>query len=111
MSAPIRVRLGHSPVLRKIHNAWVNQGWRRKFYWHCTACTPSQFESNGGTADTLAAAADAGRAHLAEHHAAQMPAVAHGDPEPAYAVHRCSGECPPAPSDPLDRAHNEGSRR
>lgn len=69
MSGPrIKVRLGHSPVLRKIHNAWVNQGWRRKFYWHCTGCTPSQFESNGGTADTLAAAADAGREHMRRFH-------------------------------------------
>jgi hypothetical protein len=33
---------------------------------------------------TLAAASDAGRAHLAAHHTAQMPPVAHGDPEPAY---------------------------
>lgn len=79
----------------------VSQCYEAGFEWKCTAATHHQCDGpirEWVRGRTIAAAADAGRAHLAEHHAAQMPAVAHGDPEPAYAVHRCSGECPPSPS-------------
>ena len=43
--------------------------WTKSLYWTCTGCKPFHFGGPGDIETDLAAAADAGRAHLAEHHA------------------------------------------
>lgn len=49
------------------------------FVWYCTAHHGGR--TAGGEAYTIHDAATNGTKHLAAHHTAQMPPVAHGDPD------------------------------
>lgn len=111
------------------------------FTWSCTGCAPMKDNCPGGTWSSLAAAADAGRKHLAEHHEPTVGTYCRGhgcsrfecgcigyviqaDAERLLRVENAS-DYPDAlnaalarhaqhgtgTSGPLDKAHNEGSRR
>lgn len=74
------------------------------FVWFCQqrGCDGPSAE---GETYTIAAAADAGRAHLAAHHTALMPQVAHGDGDDANGPHRAAQPFVDF-AQAINRAHN-----
>lgn len=70
-------------------------GWS----WQCSGVHIGNRWAGFGAEASIAAAADAGRAHLASFHTAQMPPVAHGDPKELVFAPRPHTWTPDVPCD------------